>query len=56
MKALLFVLVFIPSIALAETPLTFELVDGLSLETNSLIATSVAAVSFFLGWVAGASQ
>lgn len=51
------ILLLVPSLSFAaDTPVTAESMDLLSLEVNSIIASSAAALSFFLGWVAGASS
>lgn len=55
------VLSLISSVALAAEPvdpnalLTVGEADRMMLEANSIITTSVGAVAFFLGWVAGGS-
>lgn len=58
MKALTFVIFLFASATAAADPtalLTVGEADRMIQESNSIITTSVGAVAFFLGWVAGAS-
>lgn len=58
MKALTFVVFLFASATAAADPaalLTVGDADRMVQESNTIITTSVGALAFFLGWVAGAS-
>lgn len=43
------------ALAASADPLTVADADRMAQEVNTIVTTSVGAVAFFLGWVAGAS-